>query len=168
MIPPSGTVTTYTAYSAAVIAALKARFGVQTDPPFRFGEYELDDELSGEADSVIATPALLLEVEQWDAEDTGAPDTMGRRPRRFVVNVHCLLGFETPRLQAALRELSLEVDDLLFPAAATHTRRRGADWGLGPAVEPAERSGGQKGGFRPGLHGIDSWIVSFEQVVYLA
>jgi hypothetical protein len=164
MIPPAGTTTTYTAYSAAVRAALKDQFG----PSFRYGEYELEDELTGAAEREIKTPALLLEVDQWDTEDTGQPDTMGRRPRRFSVNIHCLLGFETVKLQSALRELSLEVDDLLFPPDATHTRRRGADWSLGPAVDPAERSNGQKGGFRPGLHGIDSWIVSFEQVVYLA
>lgn len=163
MIPPDGTVTSYTAYCAAVLAALKVQFG----PTFRYGEYELADELTGTAERDIKTPALLLEVDQWDTEDTGQPDTLGRRPRRFSVNIHCLLGFETVKLQSALRELSLEVDALLFPPDAVRTRRRGADWGLGPAADPAERSNGQKGGFRPGLHGIDSWIVSFEQVVYL-
>lgn len=167
MTPPPETVVTYTAYSAAVLAALRARFD-QTDPPFRFGEYELADELSGEPTEEIATPALLLEVDGWDGEETGFPDTFGRRARRLRVNIHCLLGFGTPALQAALRELSLDVDAVLFPADTIATRRRGATWGLGGAVDPVERPSGAKGGFSPGLHGVDAWVVSFEQVVYLA
>lgn len=163
MTPTAGTVTTYAAYSAAVLAALKARFGAD----FRYGEYELEDELTGEPELEIQTPALLLEVDSWSTEPPEPPDTFGRRARRFAVNVHCLLGIRTESLQIALRELSLEVDEVLFPADAVGTRRRGAQWGLGAAVAPAEQSSGQKGGFRPGLHGINSWIVSFEQVVYL-
>jgi hypothetical protein len=164
MIPPEGTVTTYTAYSAAVLAALEAHFG--TD--FHYGNYEQKDDLTNDPELELRTPGFLLEMTGYTCEPSEPPDVYGRRARRFRVNIYCLLGYCTDSLQVALRDLGLEVDGVLSPADPVGTRRRGAQWGLGVAVDPAVPLAGDKDDVYSGMHGVGSFVVSFEQVVYLA
>lgn len=102
----------------------------------------------------VRTPALLLELEDWDeGDDIGD----GRSPLRCRFTAHCLLSFQTPNASLEVREFGARVQQLV----------RYNRWGLGDDADVPAQVSGAPGLFRPGKAGYESWCVSWEQVVYL-
>lgn len=161
VIPDPAIVTTLGAAHAGILASLEARFGARIA---RYGAYELDDEL-GDPQREIATPALLLRLESFVA-DLAEPDPWGRLPLRCAWSVRCLLSTETQDLQRTLPQLAAAVVSTVIPLASVDAGRRGADWGLGGAVGLPEAPSAQPDGL--GIFGADSWVVRWEQVVYVS
>lgn len=156
--------TTLGALQDAVLAALREQFA---DRIARYGAYELDDQLTGEPDAAIATPALLFQVERADAEPADPPDPFGRLAVRCQCAIHCLLSVRTERLQAALLDLASEVLASVVLCPHLPCSPRGNRWGLGIAADEPDSASIAEGGFRPGLNGVDSRVVNWDQTIYL-
>lgn len=151
------------AIHAAIIDALRAHFDYRV---VQYGAYEEWDEVDGQAETAILTPALLL---QFESEDYGLrEDPAGRLVVRCSFALHCVLSVQTERLQVTLRQFASEVATaVMFPAASRNQPRRGQRWGLGAAAEYPERVNAAAGDFSPGLNGRDSRIVRWDQEFYL-
>jgi len=164
---PLNETTTLRAVHSAIVAAARAWFG---DAVQQYGAYEPWG-AGGEnpdADAEIKTPALLLELESIEPDDTDAHGP-GLIAVRCAWAFHAILSQRTDDLQIALPE---------FAAAAIALIRRaeslpygpplnGNRWGLGEAVGVPEAVSARPGPFTPGLNGRDSWLITWEQVVYL-
>jgi hypothetical protein len=53
------------------------------------------------------------------------------------------------------------------PLSVGASRRIGARWGLGAAVDDPTAISAAPGGFSPGLHGHDGWKLTWEQVAFI-
>jgi hypothetical protein len=154
--------TTMDAVHAAIIAAMRARFGAQVKT---YGAYEEWDPLDDEPTGKLVIPALLLEL---DADDyDGQSDPTGRLAMTGSWVMHCVLSVKTDNLQQTLRQFSAVVASVILPSDPSGQPRRGNRWGLGGACDLPVRVTGQAGGFSPGLHGRDSRIIRWEQTFYL-
>jgi hypothetical protein len=158
-------VTTFEALHQAIVEALRERFG---DRIATYGAYEPWDPIDDQPTARIQTPALLLEVEDFAEADLESPDPLGRLALTCTLAIHCVLSIQTERLQQRLPQLAAAVLSLVGSPQVGQRFRRGNQWGLGIAADPAERPQAQAGEFSPGLHGRDSWLVRWEQTVYLS
>jgi hypothetical protein len=102
----------------------------------------------------LTTPAILLELESIDPGDE---DGTERHALRLTWAAHCVLSFRTAQVQLELREF---VADLLWHV--TYNR-----WGLSGAVREPQALSSQPGEFVPGIAGYDTWIVRWEQIVFV-
>jgi len=152
------------ALHAAIEETLRTRFGAGT---FYFYQH---DPLGPYDETEIQTPALLLELEGFEQDDTEQNNRARERvPVRCTLALHAVLSINTERLQLELRELAADL--LITIRAREHalTRStRGNRWGLGPAADFPERVEAMPAEFTPGLNGRDSWVVRWEQVFYFS
>lgn len=158
------TVTTMDALHDSILESLRARF---SDRVAQYGAYEPWDEADGDADKQIITPALLLEIEDFDIPDLDDPDPLGRLVVSASISIHCVLSVQTERLQQTLPQFAAAVAAVVVPPLSGDQYQRGNLWGLGGAVEIPEDVQAQPAGFTPGLNGRDSWVVRWTQTVYL-
>ncbi len=143
------------AYHDALVVLFKNHFGdslatVQAYLP----ETQSDDP---EAGLTIKTPALLVEIEK-----TGQGHNLGdgRVAVYCELAAHCILGTATPKLQQELRNFGVEVQRLLTDL----------DFCLGKPVSAGmpEDVNGMPGWWQKGgAGGYDSWVVTFEQTVWI-
>jgi hypothetical protein len=157
--------TTLSAVHDAIIDALQARFGARVR---QFGAYEPWDYDTESADPDLRTPALLIELESIgpDGDDIHTP---GRVALRCNWAIHAALSIRTEKLQTELREFAAAVVTTLRRSdpSAPLTPTNGNRWGLGKAVGAPEGVSAQPGEFRPGLNGRDSWLITWDQIVYV-
>ena len=102
----------------------------------------------------LTTPALLLELV---AIDPDAEDGTDRQVLRLTWSAHCVLSFRTAQVQIELREFAADVLG----------RVRYNRWGLPAAVREPQAMNAQPGEFRPDQVGFDSWLVTWEQIVFV-
>ena len=154
--------TTLLALQDAILAGYRARFG---DRVRSYGAYEPADPLSDEP-ADLATPALLLELESIELEPGTDPE--GRLPLRCTWALHCVLSAATEHLQQVLPQFAAAAaSELMPPLSVGASRRIGARWGLGAAVDDPTAISAAPGGFSPGLHGHDGWKLTWEQVAFI-
>ena len=161
--PPTGSYTTMDAVQDGIVAALRTRFGSKVKT---IGAYEAFIEGSTTAQDTLQTPALFLEVEDFDVVND-QPDGWGRAELNCSLAVHCILGFETPHLQRSLVQLAASVATLVMPELRGDEITRGNLWSLGGAAAYPEGVSAQPGLLVPGLNGKDSWVVRWSQSFFL-
>jgi hypothetical protein len=116
--------------------------------------YDPFPDVEGQERVPLITPALLLElVEILPGPDDGT----GRTPLRLSLGAHCILSFRTAQMQIELREFAADV-----LAQVRYNR-----WGYPQAVREPEDLSARPGEFRPQQAGFDSWLVSWEQTVFV-
>lgn len=149
----------------AIETALRIYFGTSIR---QYGAYEPWDPIEDEAEPDLRTPALLIELESLEP-DASEEQIPGQIAIRASIAVHVILSILTDQLQIALPELAASVIALVRKRQTEILRAplSGNRWGLGDAVEIPEAVSAQPAEFRPGLHGHDSWVVRWEQIVYL-
>jgi len=136
---------TLTDLHQAILAALRDQFTGRVDTIAHYAPLGSDP---------IDTPALLLELEEADeGDDIGD----GRMPLRGRWAIHCVLSLHTPEVALSVREMAAEVMTLV--------RRNG--WGMGPSIGRPKGLHMAPGDMRPGQAGYESWVVSWEQTLYL-
>jgi hypothetical protein len=141
-------------YHTALVDAIKNHFGdslntVQAYFPIYQSE-DLDKGLQ------IETPAVLVEIEQFYADaDLDAGD--GRDALILQVALHCVLGDQTPNLQQELRNFAAEMLRLLKNKRLTPCA----------SSQIPQNMQAMPGRFAKGQGGYDSFVVVFEQTVYL-
>lgn len=157
--------TTIRAAHQAIEDGLRAHFGASVR---QYGAYQPWDPTEDEPETELLTPALLLELESIDPDET--EDQMpGRVALRCAWTVHAMLSIRTEDLQIALPELAAAVVALVRQQQSPPSPPplNGNRWGLGEAVGVPEAVSARPAEFVPGLHGHDSWAVTWEQVTYL-
>lgn len=102
----------------------------------------------------LTAPALLLHLL---AIDPGAEDGTDRDAARLTWALHCVLSARTADLALEVREFAADVRRFI----------RYQQWGYPSAVGVPEALAAQEADFAPGLAGYDSWVVTWEQSVYL-
>lgn len=144
-------------YHDKLVADLAAHYGDSLETVEAYFP-ELQSE-SPDAGLVINTPAVLVEIETLeDAEDAELGD--GRDALLCKVTVHCVLGTQTENLQRALRNFAAET--LRFIKAWRFSNNDECNTSTQP-----EQIQAMPGRFKRGTTGYDSWVVIFDQVVYL-
>ena len=164
MTLPLSTTTIRVAH-AAIVDALRAHFWATVR---QYGAYQPWDPIEDTPETEILTPALLLELESIDPDD----DEMhmpGRVGMRCAWSVHVMLSTRTEELQIALPELAAAVVALVRKQETEplHPPLNGNHWCLGEAVDGPDAVTARPAGFHPGLHGHDSWVVTWEQAIHL-
>lgn len=147
----SGELLTLRALHTALVDDLRAHY---LDRAQTIAAYDPFPALDGQDPQPLVTPAILIELE---AIDPGEDDGTDRQPLRLTFVAHCVLSFRTAEPQLELREMAADV-----MAHCRHQR-----WGYPSAVREPEALSAQPGEFQPGLAGFDSWVVRWEQVVYV-
>jgi len=137
--------TTLTQVHEAILARLRDTFQKVT-----VESYDPDPKLS------VLAPALFLELEEFDpGDDIGD----GRLPAQCRFSIHCVLGWEVENLALEIRE---------FAAAVAMLVRDNGIWLKGSVLTKPKQIGAYPGNFRKDTNsGYDSWVVSWEQTVYL-
>lgn len=137
--------TTLTQVYEAILARLHEKF-----PKVTVESYDPDPKLS------VLAPALFLELEEFDpGDDIGD----GRLPAQCRFSIHCVLGWEVENLALEIRE---------FAAAVIMFVRDNGIWLKGSVLTKPKQIGAYPGNFRKDTNsGYDSWVVSWEQTVYL-
>jgi len=137
------TETTLDAVQQAITAAIAAQFpAVQTVEAYRENRRSLP------------TPAILLELEEFEAAPDEDPGTEQLAARcRFVARI--VIGFRTADAEREIRRLSAAL------AAFVHRNR----WGL--PVEPAEVLTAAPDAFDAELDQFVVWSVEWQQIVHL-
>lgn len=156
--------TTMRAAHEAILATARAAFGSAIR---QYGAYEpLGSPAMPETE--LLTPALLLELEGFEQEDEDGARGDSRVLVRCAWALHIWLSALTPSLQVALPELASDL--LILIRTRDHDLRRaqrGNRWGLGPACGYPQRVEAMPAQFQPGLNGRDSWLVRWDQSLYL-
>lgn len=129
----------------AIIDALKARF-----PRVTIGSYDPRENLE------TLAPACLLNIEELPkAPDVGD----GRYPVVAQFAIHCVLGREVTDLQMELQEFAVAVSQFVYEKGI---------WLKGSVLEKPFNIEAYPGNFRKDtLGGFDSWVVTWEQKLYL-
>lgn len=140
-------------YHESVVADLGAHYGEKIAT---IAAYELFAERATQTRRAIATPAILLGIEEIDSADADEDGT-DRQPLRLMCTADCILSDRTADLDLELRELTR---DLL--ARVRHNR-----WGLRSAVRKPEALSAQPAEFAPEHPGYGAWRVIWEQLVYI-
>jgi len=129
-------------YHTQLISTLQAAFpSVQTLAAYRINE-------------TLATPAILIEVEGMTV---GKLNSMGKTPLNLSMALHCVLGHGTPNLELEVRNFASQVMNLLTNQY----------FNLPDLLEAPQNISAQPGEFKPGKSGFDSFVVTFEQVIYV-
>jgi|GEM_PF-982893 len=137
--------TTLTQVHEAILARLRDKF-----PKVTVESYDPDSELS------VLAPALFLELEDFDPGDDIGDE---RLPAQCRFSIHCVLGWEVENLALEIRE---------FAAAVAMLVRNDGIWQKGGALTNPKLISAYPGNFRKDMNsGYDSWVVSWEQTVYL-
>lgn len=163
MLPPE--TTSMQALHDGVVDALRDHFGNRIR---QYGAYEPWDDVADQPEDDIKTPALLFAVDGISPDDDGI-FSPGRVGIRCELTVHAVLSIQTENLQAKLPELAAAVIALVrrTESAPGVPPLNGNRWGLGEAADTPESVSARPDEFRPGLNGRDSWVVTWEQVIYL-
>ncbi len=103
---------------------------------------------------LLRTPCALIEMCMGEEGKDAGDD---RVPHNIHWNIHCVLGANTPNLELQVRSFAAEVFNLV-------RRNR---WGLERNVEIPKDLNYMPGMLKSGEHGFDSFIVSWQQVIYL-
>lgn len=142
-------------YHAALVAFFVDKFGDSLDTvQAYFPETQSDDPESG---LVVNTPALLVELEKHSTGNSAGDD---RSAIKCEMAIHCILGTLTPNLQQELRNFGVEVQRLL---TSKHFCLGGS-----VSVGSPEDVNGMPGWWQKGgAGGYDSWVVVFEQTVWI-
>ena len=136
---------TLTQVHNAILARLREKF-----PKATVESYNPEESLS------VLAPALLLELEEFDPGDDAGDD---RLPAQCRFSIHCVLGWEVKNLALEIRE---------FAAAVVMLVRNDGIWLKGSVLTKPKQIGAYPGNFRKDMNsGYDSWVVSWEQTVYL-
>lgn len=129
----------------AIVATTQAAFGSVVETVAAYSPLQADP---------INTPAVLIEM---DSADEGEDCGDGRVPLKCQFLAHCILSTKTPNVQVEVRAFAAQMFQVV----------RHNNWGLtGNVTRPASLSM-LPGEFRPGNHGYESWIVAWEQTLYL-
>jgi len=129
----------------AIIDALKVRF-----PRVTIDSYDPSENLE------TLAPACLLNIEELPkAADVGD----GRYPVVAQFAIHCVLGREVTGLQMELQEFAIAVSQFVYEKGI---------WLKGSVLEKPFSIEAYPGSFREEtLGGFDSWVVNWEQKLYL-
>lgn len=129
----------------AIIDALKVRF-----PRVTIDSYDPGENLE------TLAPACLLNIEELPkAPDVGD----GRYPVVAQFAIHCVLGREVTDLQMELQEFAVAVSQFVYEKGI---------WLKGSVLEKPFSIEAYPGSFRKDtLGGFDSWVVNWEQKLYL-
>jgi hypothetical protein len=129
----------------AIIDALKDRF-----PKVTIASYDPSENLESLA------PACLLNIEELPkAPDVGD----GRYPVLAQFAIHCVLGREVDNLQMELQEFAVAVSQFVYEKGI---------WLKGSVLEKPFNIEAYPGNFRKETKGgFDSWVVNWEQKLYL-
>jgi hypothetical protein len=158
--------------AAAVLAGFQAAFGSRLA---QIGIWDPADPVSDELQTAIITPALLLSLDALSVPDLTGQDGRAisdpwcRLPLRGAWSARCVLATTTPNLPVRLAEMAAATLAVLQgrgPELAEWDPLRGAVWGYPGAFERPENLDAQPAEFIPGLHGMDSWAVTWEQTFY--
>lgn len=139
-------------YHDRLVESIAEHFGDSLDTVQAYMPEPLDSQSQG---LIIDTPAALVEIEMLDETDDLGD---GRDAVDCSVNIHCILGMATPDIQKALRSFAAEMLRLVKNNPIAQCR--------GLAGRP-ERISAVPGVFSKGEGGYDSFVVSFNQVVFL-
>lgn len=140
-------------YQHTLLAGLRAHFG---DSLETVQAYLTEQTANLDVGLTINTPALILEIERLASVSDDRGD--GRDALRCGVLVHCILGSQTPNLQIELRNFAAEVMRWLSNSS---------NWPACGSIEPIEELDALPGRWKQGQSGYDSFVVTFDQVVYL-
>nr|VFK12777.1 MAG: hypothetical protein BECKLFY1418C_GA0070996_100182 [Candidatus Kentron sp. LFY] len=131
----------------AILDAFKAKFGERIKTYGAYRPFET---------APIKTPAILLNL-----EDAGLGEDIGdkRTPMLWQVTLHCILSFQTPDVEVAIRDFASQVFRMV-----PYNK-----WGLGSDVSfPSQQDlHAGPGEFKEGKHGFESWYVTWPQTLYL-
>ncbi len=111
-------------------------------------------ELYGDSLESVNTQAVIISM---DNADEGNDIGDERVPVQCDFSALCLLGFSTANVQLEIREFALQLFTLV----------RQNKWNLGTAVSFPENLSIQPGPFDPEKNGYESFIVSWQQTVYV-
>ena len=101
-------------------------------------------------------PACLLDLEEFPK---GSDIGDGRYPARCRFSVHCVLGHEVEDMQLELREFAVAVSQFVSEEGI---------WLGGSVMKPPTNIDAYPGNFKKDTNGgYDSWVVSWEQTIYL-
>lgn len=143
-----------TVYHEALVTGIQAHFGdsLETVQAY-FPDWQSEN---AEAGLQLNTPAALIEIERLGvSEEADRGD--GTDAINCQVAIHCVLGSATENLQQELRGFAAEMMRLL------RSRKLSACTASG---QPEEIEA-MPGVFKQGAAGYDSFVVVFQQVVYL-
>jgi hypothetical protein len=140
-------------YQQILLDGLRAHFG---DSLETVQAYLNEQTADLDAGLTINTPALILEIERLGRVSDERGD--GRDAIRCSVLVHCILGSQTPYLQIELRNFAAEVMRWLGNSSQLHPCG---------SVESIDELDALPGRWKQGQTGYDSFVVMFDQVVYL-
>lgn len=157
----SAPVTTLDAIHTAILAAMQAQFG---DRIAQYGAYQPWDSVAEAPARDFRAPMLLLQIR---FRVGSLDDPSGRLPIVCTARLHCVLSALTPDLPQALLGFASETVSLVH-ARADVGYRRGNLWGLTGAAESPDPATVDEGDLVAGVHGLDSLVVEFDQVFYLA
>lgn len=135
---------TMTELHATITAALRAKF-----PGLATVEFYREDRTE------VTTPAMLLDVPDWEGAPAIDPGT-GQLAVTMRFEAEIIMGFRTPDVKLAVRELAAALCVFL------HKRR----W-PGGKTGPAEQIHAYKSDFKPQLDQYEVWAVEWHQVVHL-
>ncbi len=137
--------TTLTEVHHGILAKIRERF-----PGMVVDSYEPNDDLSKLA------PACLLELEEFSSGNNVGDN---RYPARCRFSIHCILGYEENNRALSIRE---------FAGSITQLVQKHGVWVKGSLVSGAENIEAYPGNFKKDTcKGYDSWVVSWEQTIYL-
>lgn len=157
--------TTMRGFIEAILGELSAH---EWNAPIRqIGYREPQTEYSETGEPRIVTPALLLHIGRRQVlsdSDYDAIGVPGEGARVVDCEIHCILGTQTPDLPIELIELSEQVTAVVDAVEDPPSSIRGNRWGLARALEHPTDIVDDVGVID--LHGIDSRVVRWRQIVY--
>lgn len=143
------------AYHDALVDLFRDHFGDSLETVQAYlPDMQSTDPASG---LTINTPALLVEIEKT-SQGQNLGD--GRTAVECHLAIHCILGVATPSLQRALRNFGVEVQRLLTADG----------YCLGSVVkagQPEDLTGMPGWWQKGGAGGYDSWVVTFDQTLWI-
>lgn len=111
-------------------------------------------DVRGQERRPLVTPALLLHLE---AIEPGQEDGTDRVPLRLILALHCVLSTRTAQVGVQIHEFAADV--------LAYVRHQ--VWGYPGEVSQPEALAAQESEFVPGVMGFESWLVRWEQPVFL-
>ena len=145
---------TLTDYHERLVDGIRTHFGdsLQTVQAY-FPDWQSDNLDSG---LLIDTPAALVEIERLEAvPEDGRGDSTDAV--LCHVAIHCVLGSQTQHLQRELRNFAAAVLSLVSNRGLVGCN----------GVGEAESAQAMPGVFRTGQAGYDSFVVVFQQIVFI-
>lgn len=102
----------------------------------------------------LKTPAILIEMESMSV---GTLNGEGKTPLNLNMALHCILGHSTENIELEVRDFAAQVLNLM----------RNQYLEMPDIVDAPQNLQAQPGELKPGKGGFDSFVVTYEQVLYV-